>query len=494
MNALPRSLDDLRGLRAARWMRESTAGQVDRYGPAAQRELQQRAIEQWGLVDTGRAWEVAHSGWKIAKHPAWSEMLAAAGVSFDVLVVGYASRFARSLEAHVDARRAFHAAGAVILFADERILSSDEDGWEHWAREAVEAEAYSRRLARRIREAYEAKFRLGDQGGSAGLGFIRTSPPEARLAIDPAIMPRVVALFEGYASGTVSYRDLEAETGIKADAIRPILANPIYNGWAVRHRRSPHERRIAASWRSDPPVNDELWARVQRLRAERHTGGGGQPKRIHPLAGRLWCTCGRRIRADVATPRGYVYRRYRHDVGCGVWSQKTYGAETFEGPIARQIAGIRLDAVMLTQLRLLASHAAPERDSGGLRHRELERALEAAARAFAQRRLSLEAFTAEQARLNAEIDALRAAPMQPGGASPDPGAAIAALQDLKATWRDADDAARARLAAAIFERIVVANDRILEEELTPYARRHGLAMALPEYMDLARPAGIEPAT
>ena len=76
----------------------------------------------------------------------------------------------------------------------------------------------------------------------------------------------------------------------------------------------------------------------------------------------------------------------------------------------------------------------------------------------------------------------------------DPDAAIAALQDLKASWRDADDAARARVAAAIFERIVVADDRILEEQLTPYARRHGLAMALPEYMDLARPAGIEPAT
>ena len=166
-----------------------------------------------------------------------------------------------------------------------------------------------------------------------------------------------------------------------------------------------------------------------------------------------------------------------------------YGAETFEGPISRQIAGIRLDAAMLMQLRLLASRVAPERDSADLRQRELERALEGAAKAFAQRRLSLEAFTGEQARLNVEIDLLRATPTQLATTSAHPDAAIAALQDLKSTWRDADDAARARLAAAIFERIVVADDRILEEELMPYARRHGLAMALPEYMDLARPAG-----
>lgn len=107
---------------------------------------------------------------------------------------------------------------------------------------------------------------------------------------------------------------------------------------------------------------------------------------------------------------------------------------------------------MLIQLRLLASCAAPKRDSGDLHHRELERALERAGKAFAQRSLSLEAFTAEQARLNSKIDALRAAPTQLTQASADPDAAIAVLQDLKATWRDADDAARARLAAAIFER------------------------------------------
>jgi prefoldin subunit 5 len=62
---------------------------------------------------------------------------------------------------------------------------------------------------------------------------------------------------------------------------------------------------------------------------------------------------------------------------------------------------------------------------------ELERALEGAARAFAQRRRSLEAFTAEQARLNAEIDALRAKPNHVAMTSLDPDAAIAALRDLK---------------------------------------------------------------
>ena len=59
---LPRSLDEIRGLRVARWIRESTAGQYDRYGPASQREQQDRFIKRHGLVDTGLVFQVAQSG------------------------------------------------------------------------------------------------------------------------------------------------------------------------------------------------------------------------------------------------------------------------------------------------------------------------------------------------------------------------------------------------------------------------------------------------
>ena len=50
---LPRELDDLGGMRAARWFRESTAGQWDNFGPDAQREQQDRAIERYALIDAG---------------------------------------------------------------------------------------------------------------------------------------------------------------------------------------------------------------------------------------------------------------------------------------------------------------------------------------------------------------------------------------------------------------------------------------------------------
>ncbi len=66
--------------------------------------------------------------------------------------VSYVSRFARNLRTAVNARHDFRNAGASVLSCDQRMLSSDEDEWEAWARETVEAEAYSRRLSNRIRE------------------------------------------------------------------------------------------------------------------------------------------------------------------------------------------------------------------------------------------------------------------------------------------------------------------------------------------------------
>jgi len=77
-------------MRAAEWFRESTAGQWDNFGPDAQREQQDRAIERHGLVDAGLEWSVASSRWTSAwrtatsRRPALSgRVCAGCGVSLD---------------------------------------------------------------------------------------------------------------------------------------------------------------------------------------------------------------------------------------------------------------------------------------------------------------------------------------------------------------------------------------------------------------------------
>jgi DNA invertase Pin-like site-specific DNA recombinase len=473
---LPHTLAELPGLRAARWVRESTRGQLDNFGPDAQREQQDRAIERHRLLDTGIAWTVAHSGRTIAGTAQFGEMLAAAGRSFDLLVVGYVSRFARDLRTAVNARHDLHQAGAAILFADERLLSSDEDQWEQFAREALEAEAYSRRLGRRIREGYEAKFRrLADQAGNAPLGFRRVN---GVLVVDPGAMRVVTAVFRVYAEGAISLRALAAETGIEEGALRETLRNPIYNGWATRKgQRSP------ATWRSDPPVDDELWGRVQLVRERRVTGGGGaHPVHGHMLAKLLWCVCGDRIKADGA-------RRYRHARRCPAWDQGSYSRATYEAPIRMQIASARLRPEHVAALGRLAGRlVAPP--TGELRRKQLERSLTDRAAAHARREIETSAYLADHAHITAEIDALAARP--PVMPLVDPDVAIARVRELREAWQWADEDASRKLIAAVYSRVVVRGPEIIEVELTSDAWRHGFAFALPERVALARPAGDGP--
>ena len=482
---LPSSTDDLRGLRAARWVRESTRGQVDQFGPDAQRDQQDRAIARYGLVDTGIAWTVAHSGRTVGSTPVFAEMLASAGSGWDVLVVGYVSRFARDLRTAVNARHDLHAAGAALLFADERVLSSDEDAWEAWAREAVEAEAYSRRLGKRIREGYAAKYRrLADPGGRAPLGFVRV-PPARTLAVDPATIGVAVRLFERYATGTVSIDDLAAEAGLRPSGLQEILRNPVYNGWVTRKGE-----RTAAAWRTAPPVEDALWSRVEELRDRRRRHGGSRRPaegRVDLLRGILQCVCGQRIRTDGTMGTPPRTRKLHPDHGrCPHWgAQASYGAQVWEFPVSDQLAGLRLDDRTIADV--VAVLSAPEVPALPIDQARNERRRRELALEFAGGRIGEDDFVAGVAALR---DA-EPAPSTP--AAPVPAErAVARLRELAATWAKMTPAERAELVSAVYAEIRVRGREIVGVRLTPDAYAHGLALALPEWV-LARPTGVGPA-
>lgn len=487
---LPRRLEDLRGLPARRYVRVSSEEQGWKYGPDGQNLTIDEAISRAVLKEDGPTFIDEQSAWRNSdERPALRSLLSAASAGqYKVLVVAYFSRWSRDAEVALRIRRELHGAGVALLFADEGFLSTDEDAHERYLDEAVAAEKFSHRLSRTIKRTHAAKFeRYGDQAGSPGLGFYRTRQPEARLAIDPETMPQVVALFERYARGGISYRALARETGIAEGAIRAILTNPLYNGWAVRNRRSPDERRVAAPWRDDPPVSDELWVRVAQVRAERNkTAGRQHPLRVHLLAKRMFCTCGRGVSADTLSKPSGPYRRYRHE-DCQLWPQMSFKASVFEEPIAQQVATIRLTKSVLERIHKLATKP-PTKDTSARRD-ELERELARKAAAHASRRITTESYLAEHERISRLIDELDEQPAVEDGIDPD--SAIEWLQDLKHAWEWADEAERASLVRAIYRRIVVEGDRFVGVELTEEAKANGLALALPQSVALARPARLE---
>ncbi|HYL40193.1 MAG TPA: recombinase family protein [Candidatus Binatus sp.] len=468
VRALPRCLEDLRGRRAARWIRESTAGQADNFGPDAQAEQQARAIERWGLVDTPWAWQVAHSGRTIAATGQWAEMLAGAGCDWDVLVVGYVSRFARDLRTAVNARHDLHARGAVILFADERVLSSDEDEWERWAREAVEAEAYSRRLAKRIREGFAAKRRrLGVPGGrKAPLGTVRQG---RSIEVDEASLALVCRVYE-LASAGLTDREVGAATGLALKHVAEILTNPFY---------------IGRLWSGEPSalgalVDPATWDHVQELRARysrRHRGS--VHRRQYGLGGLLACAaCGRHLIGHVG--------RYRHQDACGPFRAaaarrlqrdgqtidprvrgESYKVDVYEDAIGWAFGHVAVSARL--KVDAVAAATRPEPDGGDvLAQARIKRERERAALQFAKDR-DLGRLEATMARLDAEAAAAVVRPSR----VPTAAEARAYLESLPDLWAKTSDAGRHAIAEAVFERIDVLGATDFTFTLTAHARARG---------------------
>lgn len=469
MTRLPRSIDELAGLRAARWVRESTAGQADNFGPDSQRRMQDEAIERWALIDSGIGWEVAHSGKTIGATSQWSEMLAAAGVAYDVLVVGYVSRFARDLRTAVNARHELHAAGAVLLFADDRILTSDEDAWEHWAREAVEAEAYSRRLGKRIREGYAAKGRRWtEQAGRAAFGFTRETEKPHRLTVDQTRISLVQRAYELAAAG-VTDRAISLQLTLPLFTVRGILTSPLYCG-----RLRTGER---AHWQ--PLVDVDLWERAQAVRARRATNTGRPAARRRPYAlPMLRCAaCHRRLSGDT----GY----YRHRDACpvflaarpkGVARGKAYRREWYEAAVGALLRTVSLRADTIT--RVVAEIVEPASVPNHLALARVSRGRDQAARRYLRDRDS-RALEATMARL--DVDEHSARNVHPAEGIP-AARAVSWLASLAAAWmelRDDDGPERTMLARSLFVALEATGFRELGVRLTPDAIAHGFADVLP---------------
>ena len=408
---------------------------------------------------------------------------------FDLLLTGYSDRWQRNLRRTLELLEDdLHPNGVALVMCDRKILSSDPSDWDELISEAAGAEKYSRRLSERITEGYAAKFdQERDPGGHAGLGFRRLPQPPHTLEIDPEAMAIVVGLFERYALGNVSATQLEAETGLAASRIRMILMNPLYNGWIRRHRGKDETRR-PAPWRATPPVSDELWARVEEVRRSKTRGGG--PKnwdRVDLLGGLLECVCGRQLRNDGTFADGR--HRKLHAAPYEAWGRKArLGDETWEGPVLAQVEGIAVDDVtMASVVAALGSNQQPVAiDRARIDRQIRELALEHAAGSLGD-----DAYLARLKVLRQQRDAIteRTAAGLPGHR------AVEWLRALSESIQIADvPKEKADLMHAIYERITVAGPEIVGVRLTAAAYAHGLALALPEKVAMARPTGFEPAT
>lgn len=475
MKRLPRSLDEVRGLRVARWIRESTAGQYDRYGPGAQRDLEDAAIRRFGFTDTGLAWSAAESGSTVHGGPEMRAMLdAARRGSFDLLLVGYVARWQRNLRQTLNLlEEDLHPSGVAVYFCDEELLSSNERHWDQLVDEAKAAESWLRKHRRRVREGLANKLATrNDPGGHPPYGFQRNE--QKLVEPDPALLDRIHEVV-GLCAGGATDRDISLRTGISLFTVRGILTSPLYVG---RLRNG-----AKANWL--PLVPLDLWEQAQGVRARRatNTGRPASPKRPYALSMLRCADCGRRLHGDTGYYRhrepcpGYLAAKPDLGPRAGRADGKGYRREWYEAVIGELLDMVSLGAQTLASVvgRVAAPPVVPDR----LRLSRIEHHRDAALARYRRDRDS-DALDRTMTRLDREQEEAMASDEQPGVA---PERAVAWLRELGLGWRGLEKAEgneRRLLAEAIFESLEVRGFRSISLGLTSSALAHGLADVLPD--------------
>lgn len=452
--------EDLQGRTWAGYVRESTRGQADRYGPEMQRAEQARFGERYGLVATRREYVDLVSGKDTLRRTDFARMVSDAEAgAFEVLLVYDTSRFARNVADAYLYRDRLARAGVEVVFCADGLIAGNTDTYELEGLKTVADAAYIKRLSRNVGRGYEQKWRLfGDPGGHPPLGFARLGERRLVEPVDGPDLERVRRAFALYASGTWSDTRLADELGLTEAGLSEILTNPLYAGRAIRHKGKPDEEEKPARFAA--AVDPEIFELVQKIRAERrtsHSGGGGSyGRRIYPLARLMRCVdCGSGYHGDA----GNGTRRMRHSLRPACARSATYRADRYEAQIVDRLNRFRFSDDDLGQVYAAMSRALPTAT-------DLPSPVDVqAARLELQRRLSggelsLAAFTREWRRLERpESASVRAVPKDELRL----GRARALLTRFGDLWADADVPGELRQEAAheLFERVDISGPHVV---------------------------------
>jgi DNA invertase Pin-like site-specific DNA recombinase len=440
-------------MRAAVYVRVSTEDQAREGFSLADQERRGREraeSEGWELVGIFR--DEGISGATLDGRPG---LLAALDADVDVLIVKAQDRLGRNT---IDFLTILHSTAARILSLDEGWLDSDADGEFIGTIFAARSQWERRRIAHRIKDGLAEKARQGYHVGPVPLGYTRTDG-----RIEPnADAPIVVLLFERYATGSVSLRELATwarENGLpKADrlGVRNILANPTYAGRIVYHARQPD--RAEFDGLHEPIIPPELFARVQgHLQRRRRGGNTAKPwgRQPYPLTGLARCAAGHPLMG--ARLKRYRYMRCRETAlrGRDACAQPMVQADLIESQVARYFEGFSLPdgEVAAAAVDALSATFTPAPDPA------IEKRARAWERLHTLGEIDDDEYAAQRARLRS------AQPAEEH--TVDLTAAAELLQDVPRLWNETDAAGRRALASTLFASVTVDQRYVVALEPAP---------------------------
>ncbi len=420
---------------AVSYLRVSTTAQADTdysaegFSIPAQRDANQRTADRLGAVIIAEFVDKGESA-KTTDRPDLQAMLRfvreVGSVSY--VIVHKVDRLARSREDDVVINLAIRQAGAQLVSSTENIDETPSGKLLHGIMATI-AEFYSSNLAMEAKKGMRQKAKLGGTPGLAPLGYLnvrqRIEGREIRtVVIDPERAPLIQWMFEAYASGDWTMRQLERELagrGLRIPAtpkraaravsiqhIDKMLTNRYYLGY-VKFENVWYEGRHPAL------IDQAIFDQVQAVRTARAQAREKTQKHPHYLKGSIFCgRCRSRLGVTNATnrwgttyPYFYCLGRAKHrqcnqpavliaDVEASVadWWWRVQLSEAQIGEVRTQVIG---------ELQRQQAHNARELDQQRRRMRELENQRLKLLEARYADAVPLDLFKQEQERITKEL-------------------------------------------------------------------------------------------
>lgn len=469
----------LNGKRARGYLRVSSKGQADKYGPTAQKQDELEAATAHETRELVHFYEDHVTATNALKRSDFQRMVADARAKvFDVLYVGRVDRFARNERDAWNYLHDLEAAGLAVYFVEEDVLVPHDPDWQDKIGDEVNgAAAYVRKLRRNVTKGLRAKWAAGGHIGGLPFGYSRTAD---KLSLEPNadIAVRILA-FELYSTGRYSMTSLADELNgrghtiegrpFRMRAIWSILSNPIVIGKARFHidRADSEVRENFVA----PVISIEMWEVVQRYMAARGKKGQRVRRRRYVFSGVARCAaCSERLYGNLKAERtpGVISRRLIHSPrGCkiGSWSEpkleRIFGSwlQTWELPTDAKVKIVRF----------LTSRTVD--DASRVRRQQLDAELGRVTKLFQWEHIGEVEYLAERRRITTALDEL-----PPDLAAAPSDEAIALATDVGSMWPDMTTEEKRRFIDQWFDEIHIGR-RGATLEVVPSERAKGLVYA-----------------
>jgi DNA invertase Pin-like site-specific DNA recombinase len=491
--------------RAAFYLRVSTAAQATRgrepegYSIPAQREACQAKATELGAEVIAEYVDRGESA-KTADRPELKALLARLEEKrdLDVVIVHKVDRLARNRYDDATITYALHEAGVELVSVTENIDRTPVGRFMH-AIVAANAEFYSANLAAEAMKGLVQKAKSGGTPGKAPLGYLNVrrliEGREIRtVEVDPERAPNIRWAFAAYASGAYTIETLAAaltERGLRTrptptkpekplgrSQLATLLRNPYYVG-VVRYAGVSYEGR------HERLIDRATFDKAGAVLAAHTNSAEKDRKHHHYLKDSLFCgRCGSRMSLTYAKGNGGRYAYFfcigrTRGTGC---EQPYVAVDLIETAVERIYGEVRISPARAREVRdRLTVAMAGMRERGeaeATRQRQrlakLGEEREKLLRAYYAEAVPVDLLRSEQDRLTAETEQaerhLEAAEASFTDIEDTLGKALDLLADCERAYRDAPGHLRRQWNQALFERLVVYDDRIEETEVAePFA-------------------------